>query len=104
MADRQSAVGLFSIFCGVVVVNYPKAKGYPKATSGLKPVLMNDNNKSFIVDPKVFIVWSLCNGKNNLEDIKVKFGNKLGLEEGETDDVNVNDIINSLQRIGLVET
>ena len=85
-------------------MNYPKAKGCTKSSAGLKPVLTNDHDKSFIVDPKVFIVWSLCNGRNNLEDIKVKYGNKLGLDDGESDDVSVTDIISSLERIGLVET
>jgi len=66
--------------------------------------LVNDSEKSFIVDPKVFIVWSLCNGKNTVDDIKVKYGNRLGLDTGENDGVNVNDVINSLKRIGLVET
>jgi hypothetical protein len=83
---------------------YPKAKGVTKMASGLKPVLANDTNRTYIVDPKVFIVWSLCNGKNNLDEIKMKFGNKLGLDKGESDDTNINEIITSLQRIGLVET
>jgi hypothetical protein len=87
-----------------VNLNCPRAKGATKYSSGLKPVLTNDTARSFIVDPKVFIVWSLCNGKNSLEEIKNKFGNKLGLEEGESDDVNVAEIITSLQNIGLVET
>jgi hypothetical protein len=85
-------------------LSFPKAKGLTKGVSGLKPVLANEKDKSFIVDPKVFIVWSLCNGKNSLDEIKLKFGNRLGLDDGETDDVNVMDIINSLQRIGLMET
>ncbi|MFH0862029.1 MAG: hypothetical protein V1875_03270 [Candidatus Altiarchaeota archaeon] len=83
---------------------YPKAKGVTKMASGLKPVLANDSDRNFIVDPKVFIVWSLCNGKNNIDEIKMKFGNKLGLDKGESDDTNVGEIITSLQRIGLVET
>ncbi len=83
---------------------YPKAKGVPKTASGLKPVLANAMDRSFIVDPKVFIVWSLCNGKNSLDEIRSKFGNKLGLDKGETDDTNIVEIISSLERIGLVET
>lgn len=83
---------------------FPKAKGCTKNVSGLKPVLMNDCERSFIVDPKVFIVWSLCNGKNSHEDIRAKFGNRLGVENPDSEGVNVTDIITSLQRIGLVET
>jgi hypothetical protein len=83
---------------------YPKAKGLTRTQMGLKPVLVNEREKSFIVDPKVFIVWSLCNGKNSIDEIKAKFGNRLGLEKTENDELNVNDVISSLQRIGLVET
>jgi hypothetical protein len=71
--------------------------------SGLKPVLVNDKDKSFIVDPKVFIVWSLCTGKNTLDDIRSKYGNRLGIEEEETE-VNIDEIIVSLNKVGLVET
>jgi hypothetical protein len=85
-------------------VNYPKAKGLTKTTGSLKPVLVNDKSKSFIVDPKVFIVWSLCNGRNNLDEIRLKYGNKIGLDDGESDEINIPEIINSLERIGLVET
>ena len=70
----------------------------------MKPVLVNDKSKSFIVDPKVFIVWSLCNGRNNLDEIRLKYGNKIGLDDGESDEINIPEIINSLERIGLVET
>lgn len=82
---------------------FPKAKGSTKNLSGFKPVLMNEKQKTFIVDPKVFIVWSLCNGKNSLDDIKVKFSNKLGLEKGESPGLDVNSIISSLEQIGLME-
>jgi len=75
-----------------------------KSISGLKPVLTNDMERSFIVDPKVFIVWSLCNGKNTTDEIKSKFGNRIGIENPEMDGVNVTEIITSLERIGLVET
>ncbi|MFH1055990.1 MAG: hypothetical protein V1744_07865 [Candidatus Altiarchaeota archaeon] len=81
----------------------PRAKGSTRSMSGLKPVLVNDSSKSFIVDPKVFIVWSLCNGKNTVDDIRVKFGSRIGLDEGEKEDISIPDVINSLQRIGLVE-
>ncbi len=83
---------------------YPRAKGLQKSISGLKPVLTNDMERSFIVDPKVFIVWSLCNGKNTTDDIKSKFGNRIGIDNPEMDGVNVTEIITSLERIGLVET
>jgi len=85
-------------------VNCPRAKGSTTHTCGLKPVLTNDQERSFIVDPKVFIIWSLCNGKNTLDDIRLKFNNKLGLDARETEDTNVGDIISTLERIGLVET
>ncbi len=81
----------------------PKAKGSTRNLSGFKPVLLNENQKSFIVDPKVFIVWSLCNGRNTLEDIEVKFTNKLGLDRGEDHGVDIPAVINSLTRIGLIE-
>lgn len=81
----------------------PKAIGSTRNLSGFKPVLLNENQKSFIVDPKVFIVWSLCNGKNTLEDIEVKFSNKLGLEKGDDHGVDIQAVISSLQRIGLIE-
>jgi len=81
----------------------PRAKGAARNMSGFKPVLTNEYNKSFILDPKVFIVWSLCNGKNTLDEIKSKFNNKLGVGCGERDELNVQDVITSLERIGLVE-
>jgi len=84
-------------------MGFPKSKGLTKSVSGLKPVLMNEKSRSYIVDPKVFIVWSLCNGKNSLDEIKAKYGNRLGLESDESD-VNIPEIINSLERIGLVQT
>jgi len=83
---------------------YPKAKGSTTTVSGFKPVLKNEREKSFIVDPKVFIVWSLCNGQNTCEDIQVKFENKLGLDKDENSEVDVAGVITSLQRIGLIQT
>ena len=77
------------------------AKGDITHSCGLKPVLTNDRDKSFIVDPKVFIVWKLCNGRNTVEDIQVKYEDRLGLDNGRRD-ANVVDIISSLERIGLV--
>jgi len=85
-------------------LNYPRAKGSTTHTCGLKPVLTNDRERSFIVDPKVFIVWSLCNGKNTMSDIQVKFNNRLGLDADENEDTNIADIITTLQKIGLIET
>ena len=86
---------------GVVDVDYPIAKGSITHSCGLKPVLTNDREKSFIVDPKVFIVWKLCNGKNTMDDIQVKFEDRLGIGNGRHDE-NVVEIISSLERIGLV--
>ena len=83
---------------------YPRAKGSTTHSCGLKPVLKNERDKSFIVDPKVFIVWSLCNGKNTLDEIQVKYNNKLGLDGASNTDANVGEIITTLERIGLVET
>ena len=84
-------------------LNCPKARGSTTHSCGLKPVLTNDNERSYIVDPKVFIVWSLCNGKNSLDDIQIKFNNKLGLDNGNGRDTNVGEIITTLEKIGLVE-
>ncbi|MBU0762195.1 MAG: hypothetical protein KKD39_04160 [Candidatus Altiarchaeota archaeon] len=81
----------------------PKAKGINKKSTGFKPVLVNDNEKAFIVDPKVFIVWSLCNGKNTIDDIRHKLEHKLGLGKKERIDVNILDVLSSLERIGLIE-
>ncbi|MBD3388076.1 MAG: hypothetical protein GF416_03425 [Candidatus Altiarchaeales archaeon] len=80
---------------------YPQAKGSTTYSCGLKPVLKNDNEKTYIVDPKVFIVWKLCNGANSMEEIQNKFEDKLGLVNGKKD-ANVVEIISSLERIGLV--
>jgi hypothetical protein len=85
-------------------VNYPKAKGSTRESSGFKPVLINEQAKSFIVDPKVFIIWSLCNGKNTLDDIRVKFEDRLGLDDRKPSDYNVAGVISTLERIGLVQT
>lgn len=81
----------------------PKAIGTTKTATGFKPVLVNKNQKSFIVDPKVFIVWSLCNGKNSIDQIREKFESKLGIDKKGARDLNVNEIIRSLERIGLIE-
>ena len=71
--------------------------------SGFKPVLMNEYNRSYILDPKVFIVWSLCNGKNTVNDITTKFNNRIGINDGEREEFKVADVIRSLQNIGLIE-
>ena len=84
-------------------MDYPKAKGCTKTMSGFKPVLMNEYNRSYILDPKVFIVWSLCNGKNTVNDITTKFNNRIGINDGEREEFKVADVIRSLQNIGLIE-
>ncbi len=91
-------------YMGVVYMNFPKAKGSTKGATGLKPVLINDRNKSFIVDPKVFIIWSLCNGRNTLDEIRSKFGDKLGVSDMKKVDCNVEGVIDTLTKIGLMET
>ncbi len=65
---------------------------------------MNEDKKAYRVDEVVILIWTMCDGKHDNEEITKEFCSKLG-ENAPKEEIEkaVSDITRQLEKFGLLE-